>query len=114
MARLVAIARERSDAEEVARRGVAWLTGSYAKATDPQQASDLRSHQARRAGEDSLLEGDTTERYLAEAVLWGTPDEVTDQILELQERIPLYYLLAAPLSHETFVLLTDEVLPRVC
>jgi alkanesulfonate monooxygenase SsuD/methylene tetrahydromethanopterin reductase-like flavin-dependent oxidoreductase (luciferase family) len=116
MARLVSIAKQRSEAEETARRGVQWLTGSYAAASRGAQISDLRSNEAREKGEEALLDGshtDPSDRYLAEAVLWGTPEEVADKLVELSETISLHYLLAAPLSHETFVLLTEEVLPRI-
>ena len=43
----------------------------------------------------------------------GTPEGLVDQILELQETAQLNYLLCAPLSQESFTLLTDRVLPRV-
>ena len=113
MARLMAIAEDRERAETVAQRGVRWLTNSYVEASRGEEISDLRSHEARAAGEAHLLEGDTTRRYLDEAVVWGTPEEVADQLLALRESIQLHYLLAAPLSHETFLLLTERVLPRI-
>ena len=75
--------------------------------------SEQFTHEARRAGEAPLLGGDTTQRYLDEAVVWGTPEEVADTLLALQETMHLHYLLAAPLSHESFLLLTDEVMPRL-
>ncbi len=52
-------------------------------------------------------------RYLDEVILHGTPEAVIDQILRLRDEIGLDYLLCAPLSHETFVLLTEQVLPRL-
>jgi len=55
----------------------------------------------------------TTKRYLDEVMLHGTPDKVGDEILRLREEIGLDYLLAAPLSHKTFGLLTEKILPRL-
>jgi hypothetical protein len=46
-------------------------------------------------------------------ILHGTPESVLDQILRLREEIGLEYLLCAPLSHRTFRLLTDEVVPHL-
>ena len=43
----------------------------------------------------------------------GTPDAVLDEILRLHEEIGLDYLLCAPLSHETFMMLTEKILPRL-
>ena len=52
-------------------------------------------------------------RYLDEVILHGTPAAVVDQILRLRDEIGLDYLLCAPLSHQTFMMLTEEVLPRL-
>jgi alkanesulfonate monooxygenase SsuD/methylene tetrahydromethanopterin reductase-like flavin-dependent oxidoreductase (luciferase family) len=46
-------------------------------------------------------------------ILYGTPDKVGDEILRLREEIGLDYLLCAPLSHQSFMLLTEKVLPRL-
>jgi len=56
---------------------------------------------------------DPVERYLDGVVLWGTPDAIVDEIARLREEMFLDYLLCAPLSHESFVLFTDAVLPRI-
>ena len=53
------------------------------------------------------------DRYLNGVILYGTPDELVDEIARLKEEIHLDYLLCAPLSHSSFVLFTDEVLPRI-
>ncbi len=53
------------------------------------------------------------QRYLDEVILHGTVDRVLDEILRLRETIGLDYLLCAPLSHETFLLLTEKILPRL-
>jgi len=39
--------------------------------------------------------------------------EARDEILRLREEIGLDYLLCAPLSHQSFMLLTEKVLPRL-
>jgi hypothetical protein len=38
---------------------------------------------------------------------------VVDQIQELRATIGLEYLLCSPLSHESFLLFTQEVLPKL-
>jgi hypothetical protein len=38
---------------------------------------------------------------------------VVDQLQHLREELPLNDLLAAPLSHESFLLLTKKVLPKL-
>ena len=56
---------------------------------------------------------DPVARYLDGVIMYGTPDAVVDEIARLREEMFLTYLLCAPLSHESFVLFTDEVLPRI-
>ena len=56
---------------------------------------------------------DPVQRYLDEVILHGTPDEVVEEILRLRDEIGLHYLLCAPLSHQSFMLLTEQVLPRI-
>jgi len=93
MARLMAIAPTARRAEEIARRGAAWTVGAYVGQG--------------RGG------GDPVERYVSEVILHGTPDSIADQIRALEETAQLNYLLCAPLSQETFALLTDQVLPAL-
>ena len=56
---------------------------------------------------------DPVQRYLDGVILHGTAESVLDQILRLREEIGLDYLLAAPLSHRSFMLLTEKILPRL-
>jgi len=56
---------------------------------------------------------DPVERYMNEVVIRGTPASVLDKILELRETIGLDYLMCAPLSHRSFVLFTEKVLPKL-
>lgn len=107
MARLLAIAPRKKEAEAVARAGASWMFSTYA---NPKSATNtsLGKHQAELAkGSDPLT------RYLDEVVIHGTPEMVVDQLQGLEEELPLNYLLAAPLSHESFQLLTDQVMPRL-
>ena len=53
------------------------------------------------------------QRYLNGVIIYGTPEAVADRLLELEEEISLNYLLCAPLSHGTFMKLTEQVLPRI-
>jgi alkanesulfonate monooxygenase SsuD/methylene tetrahydromethanopterin reductase-like flavin-dependent oxidoreductase (luciferase family) len=105
VARLLAIAGTRTEAEEVARRGARWLVRSY---IDPEH------QQVGLAGQGFLrLDRDPIARYLDGVIVWGTADEVLDELLRLRHEIPLDYLLCAPLSHRSFTLFTDRVLPRL-
>lgn len=96
IARLLAIAPTAAEAREVARAGAEWTLSSYAKDVVPTAPSE-----------------DPIARYVNEVVIHGTPEMVVDQLREMNETLPLQYLLAAPLSHESFLLLTDQVLPKL-
>lgn len=94
IARLVAIAPTDDEAREVARRGARWTVTSYAKRAQP----------------DGV---DPIERYVDQVIIHGSPARVKDEIVRLRDQIGLTYLLCAPLSHQSFLLLTDEVIPAV-
>jgi len=103
VARLVAIDGDPRKAMDVARNGAQWILNSY---LSPQHRPVL--------GYSFTPEGvDPVRRYLDEVILHGTPDKVGDEILRLREEIGLDYLLCAPLSHQSFMLLTEKVLPRI-
>jgi alkanesulfonate monooxygenase SsuD/methylene tetrahydromethanopterin reductase-like flavin-dependent oxidoreductase (luciferase family) len=103
VARLLALGATAEKAHEVARRGAQWICDSYfGTAHRPVGVADPNA-----AGADPVT------RYLDEVILHGTPDAVLDEILRLRDEIGLDYLLCAPLSHETFVLLTEKILPRL-
>lgn len=103
MARLVALAASPAAAKEVARRGAEWILNSYLGARHrPVITADLVP-----GGVDPVA------RYLDAVILHGTPESVTAEIQRLREEIGLDYLLAAPLSHESFTLLAEKVLPRL-
>ncbi len=102
VARLLALGRDAGTAAEVARAGAEWIVGSYLGAQHRPVMQGFTP-----AGQDPVR------RYLDEVILHGTPDKVADEIRRLEAEIGLDYLLCAPLSHETFMLLTDEILPRL-
>lgn len=91
MARLLAIAPTEEGAKQVAYEGARWTVGSYAKG----------------------MHDDPIERYVNKVIVHGTPESVTEKLLALKDELPINYLLAAPLSHESFMLFTEKVLPRL-
>jgi alkanesulfonate monooxygenase SsuD/methylene tetrahydromethanopterin reductase-like flavin-dependent oxidoreductase (luciferase family) len=103
IARLVAVARTAAAAAKVARGGAEWIVNSYLGA----------QHRPVMQGSFTPEGVDPIRRYLDEVIIHGTPEAVIDQIEKLRDEIGLDYLLAAPLSHESFLLLTDEVLLRL-
>ena len=103
VARLVAIADNSRKAMDVARSGAEWILSSYLGA----------QHRPVMQGSFTPAGVDPIQRYLDEVILHGTADKVGDEILRLREEIGLDYLLCAPLSHQTFMLLTEKVLPRL-
>lgn len=94
MARLLAIAPTDDKAEEVAHHGARWMLSTY-------------------VNPGMFNVADPVQRYVDEVIIHGTPERVTDEITRLREEIHLDYLIGAPLSHETFLLFTDKVLPKL-
>jgi alkanesulfonate monooxygenase SsuD/methylene tetrahydromethanopterin reductase-like flavin-dependent oxidoreductase (luciferase family) len=103
MARLLALAPTKDEAQAIARRGAQWLVDSY---VGPQ-------HGHRRSVERTFDGKDPAQHYIDSVILHGTPDSVVEQIARLKEEVGLNYLMCAPLSRDTFRLLADEVLPRL-
>jgi alkanesulfonate monooxygenase SsuD/methylene tetrahydromethanopterin reductase-like flavin-dependent oxidoreductase (luciferase family) len=103
MARLVALAEDAGKAAAVAKSGAEWILGSYLGA----------QHQPVMEQSFTPVGVDPVARYLDTVILHGTPERVVDRIQALREEIGLGYLLCAPLSHESFTLLTERVLPRL-
>ena len=102
-ARLLAVGATDREADEVARAGASWTVASYANPT-------------KRAGPPPAhwVPGiDPVERYMNEVVIRGTPERVLDTITQLRETIGLDYLMCAPLSHGSFTLFTEQVLPKL-
>ncbi|HEX3864736.1 MAG TPA: LLM class flavin-dependent oxidoreductase [Stellaceae bacterium] len=103
VARLLALGETATRAAEVARRGAQWIVDSYFGS----------QHRPVGVADPNSPGDDPVQRYLDQVIIHGTPDSVLDQILRLREEIGLGYLLCAPLSHETFTLLTEQILPRL-
>ncbi|MGF1596579.1 MAG: LLM class flavin-dependent oxidoreductase [Acidimicrobiales bacterium] len=118
MARLLAIAPTDAEAEAVARRGAGWMIGSYV-GTAPttggpstiDDGTDGDGQPPENAPIDVRPDVDPVDRYVDDVIVWGTPERVTEELQRLASELPLRYLMAAPLSNESFRLLTDEVLP---
>jgi alkanesulfonate monooxygenase SsuD/methylene tetrahydromethanopterin reductase-like flavin-dependent oxidoreductase (luciferase family) len=107
MARLLAVADTDDEAREIARTGAAWTIGAYAN-------SD-RGGIGVPAG-DGGFAADVTARidgYVDEKIVWGSPGRVRDELARLGEEMHLNYLMIAPLSHDSFVRFTTDVLPHI-
>jgi alkanesulfonate monooxygenase SsuD/methylene tetrahydromethanopterin reductase-like flavin-dependent oxidoreductase (luciferase family) len=103
IARLVALGDTAAEGRETARAGAQWIVDSYFGA----------QHNPVGIADPNAPGVDRVQRYLDEVIMHGTVDSVLDQIAKLREEIGLDYLLAAPLSHKTFGLLTEKILPRL-
>ncbi len=112
IARLIAIAPTDDEAREVARRGAQWTVTSYVGAARRRRSLSLRPADAPAETEQEAAI-DPVERYVDQVIIHGSPGRVVDEILRLNEEIGLDYLLCAPLSHQSFLLLTNEVLPAL-
>ncbi|NRA01651.1 MAG: LLM class flavin-dependent oxidoreductase [Myxococcales bacterium] len=105
MARLFAVAETDAEAEAVARRGAAWTVGAY---VNPEKSSGHAVGADRHFTEPVR---DPVERYLDGVIVYGTPERVIDQLRALREEMFLDSLLCAHLSHASFELFTERVLP---
>lgn len=103
IARLIAIGKTDAEGEAIARAGATWTVASYLK---PKTDSNPNDHGIQ---DDS----DPVKRYIDDVIVHGSVGRVIDELQRLEEEIPLNYLLASPLSHETFIRLTDEVIPAL-
>jgi alkanesulfonate monooxygenase SsuD/methylene tetrahydromethanopterin reductase-like flavin-dependent oxidoreductase (luciferase family) len=115
MARLLAVAPTRAEAEQIARQGAHWTVMSHRK-PDLQAVPVPSELNEQKFSVPDIAFGDTAgvdpvQRYLDDVIIWGTPDEVRDEIQALREQIGLEYLLCAPLSHGSFLLFTEQVMP---
>jgi alkanesulfonate monooxygenase SsuD/methylene tetrahydromethanopterin reductase-like flavin-dependent oxidoreductase (luciferase family) len=106
MARNIALGTTQAEAEEIARRGAQFMFGSYL----PVGVGAAKTVPPGSLGEGSG--GDRVERYVNDVVICGTPEKVIDDLQEMAETLPLEYLMCTPLSHSSFELFTEKVLPR--
>ena len=104
MARLLAIADTDEAAEQIAYNGSQWMFGSYFN------AGQGSTQTASKTGTDPQQRLD---EYVSGSVIHGCPERVADILTELEETLPLNYLMTAPLSNRTFIQFVDEVLPRI-
>ena len=109
MARLLAVAETDQAAEAIARQGAQWLVDAYVNPAKAANAVAMVTSRRNQSG--GTL--DPIELYLDGIIIYGTPERVFDQLQQLQEEIALDYLLCAPLSHASFLLFTEKVLPRL-
>ena len=112
MARNIALAATQQEAEQVARNGARFMFGSYlapgvgAVPAEGTKTVPPESFQPETGGEDPVA------RYVNDVVICGTPEKVVDDLQEMQETLPLEYLMCTPLSHSSFEIFTDKVLPH--
>jgi len=113
MARNIALAETQEEAEAVARNGAEFMFGSYLRKGTGAAAPAASGEKS--VPTDALPppeDEDPVERYVRDVVICGTPDKVVDDLQRLQETLPLEYLMCTPLSHSSFELFTEKVLPR--
>ena len=51
---------------------------------------------------------DPIQRYIDEVIIYGSVERVIDELKRLEEEVPLNYLLASPLSHDSFMRLSHK------
>jgi alkanesulfonate monooxygenase SsuD/methylene tetrahydromethanopterin reductase-like flavin-dependent oxidoreductase (luciferase family) len=109
MARLIAVADTEAEAEQIARRGAAWILSTYKTQS---KGTTFQASLARSGSAAVAEEIDPVQQYLDDVAVWGTPERVVDLLQQLGEEIDLDYLMCAPLSHSSFVSFTEKVLPK--
>lgn len=107
VARLLAVAPTDAEAEATVRRGAAWMVDTYKN-----ESKGTANPTERRLADGTVVAVDPVEGYLDDIAIWGSPERVVDRIAELRERIGLHYLMCAPLSHGSFMMFVERVLPR--
>ena len=115
MARTLAMAATQREAEDIGRRGAEFMFGSYLrKKSSIQGAAAGAQKTVQLDSVDAALRADVdpVARYVQEIAICGTPEKVIDDIEEMRETLPLEYLMIAPLSHASFVMFTEKVLPH--
>jgi alkanesulfonate monooxygenase SsuD/methylene tetrahydromethanopterin reductase-like flavin-dependent oxidoreductase (luciferase family) len=109
MTRLIAVAETDQAAEDIVRQGARWMVSSYVNPAKAPNAVAYVTERRDRSGTPL----DPIAHYLDGVAVYGTPARVVDQLQQLREEMFLDYLLCAPLSHASFLLFTDKVLPRL-
>ena len=113
MARNIALGNTQQEAEEIARRGAKFMFGSYLpKGVGRATPMKEKGKSIELAAVETEAEVDPVERYVKEVVICGTPEKVIDDLQQMEQTLPLEYLMCAPLSHSSFELFTEKVLPH--
>jgi alkanesulfonate monooxygenase SsuD/methylene tetrahydromethanopterin reductase-like flavin-dependent oxidoreductase (luciferase family) len=115
MARTLAMGDTRAEAFEVGRRGAEFMFGSYLRKKANIYGKDAGGEKAMPMDAINTAirdNADPVSKYVAEVAICGDPAKVIDDLQEMQETLPLEYLMIAPLSHQSFVTFTEKVLPR--
>jgi alkanesulfonate monooxygenase SsuD/methylene tetrahydromethanopterin reductase-like flavin-dependent oxidoreductase (luciferase family) len=115
VARLLCVDHSMEQARAAAMRGLAWYVQVHK--TPGSQYVDPGSELNRRRTDIyttpfTLSVEEEVDWFLREATICGTPAACIDQIARLRDEIPMAYLLCAPLSHRSFMLFTEQVLPH--
>ncbi|MEM7406311.1 MAG: LLM class flavin-dependent oxidoreductase [Pseudomonadota bacterium] len=113
VARSIALGRTEAEAYETARRGAEFMFGSYLR--KPGQVLSASHHKTINMNTVAAADTDPAERverYIDDVIIWGTPEKVRDDLEQYRETMKLNYLLCTPLSHKSFMLFTDEVMPH--
>jgi alkanesulfonate monooxygenase SsuD/methylene tetrahydromethanopterin reductase-like flavin-dependent oxidoreductase (luciferase family) len=109
MARNIALGNTQEEAEAIARRGAQFMFGSYLPkgvgSADKEKSIDFSAI-------GGQADEDTVAQYARDVVICGTPEKVIDDLQEFAETLPLEYLMCTPLSHSSFELFTEKVLPH--
>jgi len=105
--RYVALAETRAEAEAVARSSSGWTVGAYA---NPSKTAHLGTGAAAFTTQTKV---DPVERYINDVAIFGTAPEVVDRLKQLEAEIPMNYLMLAPMSHDSFLRFTKDVLPKL-
>jgi len=111
MARSIALGRTQEEAEAIARRGAEFMFGSYLRKADSVRPAKQKSIDMGQVAAADASPEERVERYMKEVVICGTPEKVIDDLRQFEETLPLTYLMCAPLSHSSFMLFTEEVMP---
>lgn len=115
MARTLAMGATDAEAEAVGRAGAEFMFGSYLRKKGSIRSTEAGAQKTTQveALDQSLKDGDDpVARYVNDIAICGTPEKVIADIEEMQETLPLDYLMIAPLSHASFVMFTEKVLPH--
>jgi alkanesulfonate monooxygenase SsuD/methylene tetrahydromethanopterin reductase-like flavin-dependent oxidoreductase (luciferase family) len=111
MARNIALGKTQAEAEAVARQGAQFMFGSYLS-QGVRSATGLVSAEGKTVPASAVAEvDDPIEHYVNNVVICGTPEKVIDDLQRMAEELPLDYLMCTPLSHTSFELFTEQVLP---